>query len=56
MERIFSIEWTTYELSIESKFLDIYLTNELIALAVAVVVVLRMRKLLKTRNTNKRNK
>lgn len=56
MERIFSIEWTSYELSFESKFLDFYITNELIALLVLSLVVLRARKLLKTRKANKRNK
>jgi len=56
MSRIFSIEWTSYEFSFESRFLDFYVTNELIALLVLSLVMLRARKLLKTRKTSKRNK
>jgi hypothetical protein len=56
MSKIFSIQWDTYELSFESKFLDFYITNELLTALVVVLVVLRARKLLKTRKANKRNK
>ena len=49
MKHIFEMGWNSYEFYFESRLVDFYITNQMLALGVALIVALRVRKVLKTR-------
>ena len=53
MKQIFEMGWDSFGFYFESRLVDLYLSNQLIALGVALAVALRVRKVLKNRKAGK---
>ena len=54
MRKFFEIGLNSYGLHLETTLLDIYITPQGLALGVAVIVALRVRKVLRTRKAGKK--
>lgn len=53
MKRFFELGWDSFGFYFESRLVDLYLSNQFLALALALAVALRVRKVLKTRKAVK---
>jgi hypothetical protein len=54
VRKFFEIGLNSYGLHLETTLLDIYITPQGLALGVAVIVALRVRKVLRTRKAGKK--
>lgn len=53
MKQFFQMGWDSFGFYFESRLMDLYLSNQLIALGLALAIALRIRKVLKTRKAGK---
>jgi hypothetical protein len=53
MAKYFEIGWDKFGFYIETRLIDLYIDNRGLALGVAVIVALRVRKVIKTRKAAK---
>ena len=53
MRKVFEMGWDSFGFYFESRLVDFYLSNQFIALSLALIVALRVRKVLKNRKAVK---